>query len=590
MIFFSGNGFARLQLDESATERDVKRAYARELKLIDPATQAQAFADLRQDYENALAHVRFTAEFAASAQDFGHTGEEGAPGQDADKGEEAAEMRTNVEEEPRPAQAPEPEPEPLVAAGQAQSQASAPGPAPQELPRHLPFDSFAETLTFSPSDLPAAQAALRRWLAQDELMLMAAREAFEFELMEALGSRRFGQRTAVLFLAASQAFYWDSGRHSQLERMGHVGSYISSLLYEMAVLDAPSQWRWLALTEAPDPKMALTLLNDAERMESLSPALARLFFADGHIEAWREARDHAPLLQRGSKRFVTLFKTSAALRGGLLLLVVPVVLVIMSSLLSVAQKKEATRASALCDGYFASAMARNWKDMPLSDITQLENCARGVPPLLCSDRAAMQDVLGIAKSVQGSRYYTYDVNGMQVNLSDGRRFGGAPSTGCSSVMSFATSASWLNQGDEKAAKQLVADVARCSAIDSNRMESSALLTLLAQTDAWPAPVTGRPGKSIALSSLLITAPNAAPLVTSPNPAPAAPYKPWPACAAAMSDDLKLRMGEKEWSAASTRANHSGELALRKILAGATSLSDAELAAAAAAAVAATAGR
>jgi hypothetical protein len=557
MIFFSNNGLARLQLDSSATERDVKKAYARELKLIDPATQPQAFADLRQAYEGALAQARFTAQFAGSHEIFEQADGEGAsqPGGDGEETEgdmranqpaDVMEARPHTEEEPLPAQAPEPG----VAQGPAQSQAPEPQPdsAPMELPSHLPFDSFAETLAFSPSDLPAAQAALRRWLAQDELMLMAAREAFELELMEALASRRFGPRTGAMFLAASDAFYWDSGRHRQLERMGPVGGYISTLLYEMAVLDAPTQKRWLALTGTPDPKKALTLLKDAERMESLSPALARLFFVDGHIEAWHQARNHAPILLRGSRRFATLFKTSATLRGALLLLLVPIVVGIMAAVLSVAQKSEATRASALCDSQFASAMARNWKDTPLSDITQLENCARGVPPSLCSDRAAFQDVLGMAKSVRGSRYYSYDVYGMQVSLSDGRRFGSSASTGCSDILNFAASASWLNQGDEKAARQLIADVARCSAIDGNRIESPALLTLLAQTDAWPAPSSGRSGKPIALSSL-VTSPSAAPYV-------APLYKPWPTCAPTMNDDLKLRMGEKEWLAASMRANSS----------------------------------
>jgi hypothetical protein len=554
MIFFSNNGLERLQLDSSATERDVKRAYARELKLIDPATQQQAFADLRQAYEGALAQVRFTAQFAGDSAVFGQTDGEGSSRQEPENGEAPADMASDVGEEPRPAQPPEPDP----AQGPAQSQAPAPGPSPRELPRHLPFDSFVETLTFSSSDLPAAQATLRRWLAQDELMLMAAREAFELELMEALASRRFGPRTAVMFLAASQAFYWDSGRHSQLERMGHVGAYISSLLYEMAVLDARSQQRWLALTETPDRKKALTLLKDAERMESLSPMLARLFFAEGHIEAWQQARDDAPVLQRSSNRFVTLFRTSATLRGALLLLSVPVVLGIMALALSVAQVKEATRASTLCDGYFASAMARGWKDMPLDEVDRLGSCTRGIPPLLCSDRAAMLEVLTIAQSVRGSQsHYYYIRDGMLVNLSDGRRFGAAVPVSCPAVRSFAASASWLDQGDEKAARQLVADIAQCPVVKGYEIQSPALLKLLAQTDAWPAPPTGRNGKTVALSSL-ITPPVADAYI-------AAPLKPWPACVAQMSEDLRPRMGEKEGLAAWMRANFSSMQKLNTIL-------------------------
>lgn len=553
MIFLSNNGLTRLQLDGSATERDVKKAYARELKLIDPATQPQAFAELRQAYESALAQVRFTAQFSGESEPAGRTDEADASRQGREEGggdtpapqpAEAEEVHPEEAEEPRRAQ---PEPAFIDAAAEKPAPTSTPGSSPP--PSHLPFESFLEALTFPSSDLPAAQAMLRHWLAQDGLMLMAAREAFELELMEALASRRFGQRTAVVFLAASQAFHWNSGRHGLLERMGPNGAYVSSLLYEMAVLDGTSQSRWLALTGTPDPKKALTLLKDAERVESLSPVLARLFFADGHIAAWHRARDHAPVMLRGFKRAITVYKTSAVLRGMLYLLVLPLIVVsIMAAALSLAQFKEANQASSLCDSYFASAMAKGWKDIPLSDISQLENCARGVPPLLCSDRTALLDVLGMAQSVRGSRHYFYSSYGIQVNLSDGRRFGRGPTTDCSAVLNFAASAPWLGQGDEKAARQLIADVAQCSAVDNDGMESPALLALLAQTDAWPATPSGRVSRPLPLSSL-ISQPKTAPFTVKP-------FKPWPACVEAMNDGLQPRMGEKEWPAAAARANSS----------------------------------
>jgi hypothetical protein len=562
MIFLSNNGLARLQLDGSATERDVKKAYARELKLIDPATQPQAFAELREAYESALAQVRFTAQFSGESEPAGRTDEAGASGQGREESggdtpapqpAEAAEGHPEEAEEPRRAQ---PEPAFIDTAAEKPAPRSTPESSPP--PSHLPFERFVEALTFPSSDLPAAQAMLRHWLAQDGLMLMAAREAFELELMEALASRRFGQRTAVVFLAASQAFHWNSGRHGLLERTGPNGAYISSLLYEMAVLDGTSQSRWLALTGTPDPKKALTLLKDAERMESLSPVLARLFFADGHIAAWHQARDHAPVLLRGFKRAITVYKNSALLRGMLYLLVLPVIVVsIMAAALSLAQFKEANQASSLCDGYFASAMAKGWKDIPLSDITQLENCARGIPPLLCSDRAALLDVMGMAKSVQGSHLYYFSRNGMLVNLSDGRRFGAATPADCSAVMSFATFTPWLGQGDEKAARQLVADIAKCVTSRGDSMESPALLALLAQTDAWPAPPSGRAGKPAALG-LLVSQPVTAPFTVTP-------HKPWPACVAVMNEDLRSRMGEKEGLAASIRANYSAIQQLPTVL-------------------------
>lgn len=56
--------FARLQLRPDATEKDVRRAYARELKQIDQEQQAQAFQELRETYDRLILwiHHRRTQE------------------------------------------------------------------------------------------------------------------------------------------------------------------------------------------------------------------------------------------------------------------------------------------------------------------------------------------------------------------------------------------------------------------------------------------------------------------------------------------------------------------------------------------------
>ncbi len=46
-----------LELSQAATERDLKRAYARLLKVHRPDTDPEAFQRLRQAYERALADL-----------------------------------------------------------------------------------------------------------------------------------------------------------------------------------------------------------------------------------------------------------------------------------------------------------------------------------------------------------------------------------------------------------------------------------------------------------------------------------------------------------------------------------------------------
>ena len=63
------NPFTRLGVPVDASEKEVKRAYARLLKQIDQARESDVFVRLRADYEAALASVRFRAQFVDMIQD-----------------------------------------------------------------------------------------------------------------------------------------------------------------------------------------------------------------------------------------------------------------------------------------------------------------------------------------------------------------------------------------------------------------------------------------------------------------------------------------------------------------------------------------
>lgn len=547
----------RLGLDTAASERDVKRAYARELKLIDPALQPREFAELRSAYETALVVARY-AQQVYLAPDEGESAPDVAA--EAESPEATAQPGQQPEQHqheaaPGRAQADTGDGDSPVPETKAETQTS---PVPADEPQPLrpvsdthTFDRFVESLSFAPSDQFAARAALRQWLSHDEWVPMAARERFELQLITAISNRRFGARTAAVFLAATSVFDWSDARYALLGNLGYVGNHVSTLLNEMVVLSEAAQQRWLALTEEPDPKTAMDLIQPEERMEAASPMLAQLFFAEGHIDAWKQARAHAPLRRRVAYTTRRLVKKSAALRGMLYLLAVPVVVAIMAFVLSQVQFKEAAQASTRCDLVFAEAMAADWKDPSMDNMSQLKNCTQGIPPLLCRDRKAMLDNLTLYQRLLGtSTYETYhSTMSMKLRLADGRTYGAARPLDCAAVRSFVKQAPWLDEGDEKAARQLVADFAQCAGSYSYERISPALQKLLEQTDAWPGAVTGGAHKSIALKQLLGQPSTETFHVT--------PLKPWLACEPVMKPELRQRMGAQEWIVASTRANMAG---------------------------------
>ncbi|MYM87725.1 hypothetical protein GTP91_11085 [Rugamonas sp. FT82W] len=170
----------RLGLDDDADARSIRRAYARELKLIDQERDAAGFQALREAYEAAL-------HWAGR-------------------------------------QAPVPEPGPVPAPGPAQ----APLPLPMPAPQHglTVFNEFIETTAELARHHPGQyltrwQAALQSCLDDDRLLNLNARALFESHIAGWLaGGWRPGHE--MLFPVAVQHFHWseDSRRLAPLGRSG----------------------------------------------------------------------------------------------------------------------------------------------------------------------------------------------------------------------------------------------------------------------------------------------------------------------------------------------------------------------------------
>lgn len=217
---------ARLALDEHAVMRDVKRSYARELKLIDQEHDAAGFQSLREAYEHALAWLKHK-EWQAGA----HEPDGAAPPPAAG-----------------PRQAPLP-PAPLPPAVSLAKPAPGPAPflvrtEPQADPGQLAqqalarFAAASEPLTHGDlaQDLVVWREALERTLGADALLNLSARMLFERAIAYQLaGGWRPGHQ--ALFVAACKVFGWTADPR-RLQVHGQAGDILARAIHERHLFDS----------------------------------------------------------------------------------------------------------------------------------------------------------------------------------------------------------------------------------------------------------------------------------------------------------------------------------------------------------------
>jgi hypothetical protein len=192
------NGFERLGLLPDADARDIRRAYARELKKIDQVHDGAGFQALREAYEEALAWRQWQADgkFAGT-----------------DRNTDAVAVFPQT-----------------------------PLPVLQEDPEQLAdavMDDFRATLAILGANHSGAsdalwQDALRRALADERLIGIEARHGFEWRVAHLLvDGWRPGHE--ALLVAAAAIFDWSRTAH--LDGLGHAGAILDWALIEQAMFD-----------------------------------------------------------------------------------------------------------------------------------------------------------------------------------------------------------------------------------------------------------------------------------------------------------------------------------------------------------------
>ncbi|HET7866403.1 MAG TPA: hypothetical protein VFL86_18540 [Burkholderiaceae bacterium] len=280
-----------LGLAPDADEREVRRAYARRVKAIDPATDPVAFQALREHYEAALAWVRMRP---ADRVDGG--------------GLDVAEASSKTVEAPAAAApAPpvvlEPEPEPHVPSE---------APAPERgSDLHLAdasepvFSAFFRAVAQEFKYVATAAAALERALEDPRLINLEARARFELRVAQLL-VQGWQPGHQFLFVAACDTFHWEQDR-SRLSMFGPVGAMLDAAITQSLVFyGQPDQVQFtqqrslvVRLREDALPSND-TLAKERERLQMLAqryPHWLRIVTSGANVARWQEALQGLPPLQ-----------------------------------------------------------------------------------------------------------------------------------------------------------------------------------------------------------------------------------------------------------------------------------------------------
>ncbi|PFH09759.1 protein TonB [Collimonas sp. PA-H2] len=322
----------RLELDASADERAIKRAYARKLKQIDPEQDPAAFQALREVYEAALAwaqrnsaaskQVQITPEAVAPKTDFSLPR---VPLQPAGKPETR-------------------EAESSVQAAHADS-ASKPAVTVAD-PRQIVEAVFREFLQSCAAlvrqdrladDLPW-QGILRRSLDDPRLDNLSTREIFEYRVASQLvGGWQPGHE--ALLVAAGKVFHWSEDRR-RLARFAYAGELLNLAIEERNVFNRQSgaafeaQKKIITRLRNPKPPSNHELIKRMATIEMLANKFPRwipLVTSAENILTWRRLDKEVPGWQRkirfssGSpKPSGAMNSTSGVWKFGALMLVVAV--------------------------------------------------------------------------------------------------------------------------------------------------------------------------------------------------------------------------------------------------------------------------
>lgn len=297
----------RLGLDNSADERAIRRAYARELKQIDQEADPAGFQSLREAYEAALQWLQWRDE----------TDPDDLP-VPLEVATHSAPASTSYAPQKIVPQFAPATPDPAPAAPDMEEQAATDAAA-----------VFAEFVyAFRTPDSSGArnlddrhwEKILQQCLADSRLISIAARESFELRLAYLL-SNGWQPGHEVLLVVAARVFGWANERR-RLSGLGYAGNILDLALQERAVFDnqaiTDAHMADIALIQRlripapPSHGELLKKMGALERLVARYPTWLRLITDMSQLQRWRALDQEVPAWRRKLNFRIRLVKPQAA--------------------------------------------------------------------------------------------------------------------------------------------------------------------------------------------------------------------------------------------------------------------------------------
>lgn len=272
--------YIRLELDSTATEKDVKRAYAKRLKSIDQATQASEFLQLREDYESALHYANLNIQsqnltLNESETTTLYSSDEYENNQASDKLEDYSVKKDWISTEI-----------------ELDLYTFKPEPFSNEYfvePSHVLMQSVITEIQEEINksrfiNVHFVVELLRQRLEHDDFLHLESKDALEKFLIKNLFQRIFGINNLIVLLGVKKVFNWD--RDWRYKDADYANLYVDEMLFHLANHYDLVINNFSFIAKEPKVKDSKMALEAYHSIKKISSKFADFCVPAEHLQEW----------------------------------------------------------------------------------------------------------------------------------------------------------------------------------------------------------------------------------------------------------------------------------------------------------------